>query len=252
MNRIQPTRPTRARALATLAMRSLGLFSALCFVVLPAPAAEWAGEEVMEDGTLQVRNPAEPMNGTVSIQAERLWKIGGDTDAENEFFGLIARMTRDEEGNLYLLDSQLAEVKVFSPEGEWIRTIGREGEGPGEFRSPSGLFFMPDGNLGVLQAAPPKVVILTPEGDPAGEMPAPEVEGEGFPALIGGRYAGDHLVIAAQTSNFDQEKGTFAQNIFLAAVDPEGQQLARYHEQNRLWEFANPVIAETTWDTFQN
>ncbi len=37
-------------------------------------------------------------------------------------------------GRIYVVDGKPAAIKVFSPDGEYIRTIGRDGEGPGEFR----------------------------------------------------------------------------------------------------------------------
>ena len=40
----------------------------------------------------------------------------------------------DEAGRIYVVDSKPAAIKVFTPEGELIRSFGREGEGPGEFR----------------------------------------------------------------------------------------------------------------------
>jgi hypothetical protein len=40
----------------------------------------------------------------------------------------------DGEGRVYVVDSKPAVIKVFAPEGSLVRTIGREGEGPGEFR----------------------------------------------------------------------------------------------------------------------
>ena len=40
----------------------------------------------------------------------------------------------DEAGTVYVVDSKPAAIKVFSPDGHLIRTLGREGEGPGEFR----------------------------------------------------------------------------------------------------------------------
>jgi hypothetical protein len=40
----------------------------------------------------------------------------------------------DDEDRVYVVDSKPAVIKVFSPEGALVRTIGREGEGPGEFR----------------------------------------------------------------------------------------------------------------------
>jgi len=41
----------------------------------------------------------------------------------------------DEEGRVYVVDSKPSVIKVFSPVGVLVRTIGREGEGPGEFRA---------------------------------------------------------------------------------------------------------------------
>lgn len=37
-------------------------------------------------------------------------------------------------GRIYVVDGKPAAIKVFSPDGQFIRTIGRDGEGPGEFR----------------------------------------------------------------------------------------------------------------------
>jgi hypothetical protein len=40
----------------------------------------------------------------------------------------------DEAGRIYVVDYKPALIKVFAPDGRLVRTIGREGEGPGEFR----------------------------------------------------------------------------------------------------------------------
>jgi hypothetical protein len=45
-------------------------------------------------------------------------------------------MTLDARGNLYVLDLFLAQILVLSPSGELLRTIGREGSGPGEYIRP--------------------------------------------------------------------------------------------------------------------
>lgn len=37
-------------------------------------------------------------------------------------------------GRIYVVEGKPAAIKVFSPDGQFIRTIGRDGEGPGEFR----------------------------------------------------------------------------------------------------------------------
>ncbi|MGQ0704123.1 MAG: 6-bladed beta-propeller [Gemmatimonadales bacterium] len=40
----------------------------------------------------------------------------------------------DEAGRIYVADQRPAVIKVFDAEGRFVRTIGRDGEGPGEFR----------------------------------------------------------------------------------------------------------------------
>lgn len=40
----------------------------------------------------------------------------------------------DDAGRLYVVDSKPSVVKVYDPDGSFLRTMGREGSGPGEFR----------------------------------------------------------------------------------------------------------------------
>ena len=56
----------------------------------------------------------------------------------------------DADGNVYLLDGQISEIQVFDPEGELLRTIGRQGEGPGEFQNGADMFWAPGGEIGVV------------------------------------------------------------------------------------------------------
>lgn len=60
------------------------------------------------------------------------------------------------------------EIRLYSASGEWQRTIGRQGDGPGEFRSPQGpaarsgdTLFIPDGQLGRLTAVSTSGAYLT-------------------------------------------------------------------------------------------
>jgi hypothetical protein len=121
------------------------------------------------DSDTVVENAATPTQAPTSIRLEELWRVG-DGDAPEELFGVIQRVTADAEGNVYLLDRQLSEVRVFDKDGNYPRTIGREGEGPGEFRRPSDMFFLPDGRLAILQVFPPRIVLLKRNGTPVGEL----------------------------------------------------------------------------------
>jgi len=237
---------------ARFSVAALSVVCGLTFFGTSAFGADWKGTEETRDGVLHVMNPATPSNGSTTVELEELWRLGGDTDDEDEFFGLISQVTLDDDGNIYLLDTQLNEVKIFDTDGGFIRNIGREGEGPGEFRGGTGLFFTPAGEVAVLQAIPTKIVLMTKEGDPAGEYPTPQIEGDGFVSVQGATLAGENLICLAMLGNFDQEKGEFTQNLRLLSVDKEGAVVSNFYDEKRLWEFANPIIDDTKWDTLQN
>lgn len=90
----------------------------------------------------------EPAEGVVRIEPTEQWRAGG-LDDESNFFGVVYRAAAGDDGNIYLLDMQLATVHVYDADGAFIGTLGREGDGPGEFRFPSNLLLLPDGRIGV-------------------------------------------------------------------------------------------------------
>jgi hypothetical protein len=172
-------------------MRTLIAFAFLSSIALAGPLhAQWKGEEVVQDGVRHVINPEEPIE-EVRIQLEELWGRGGEDD--DVLFGLVSQLVQDEDENIYLLDGQLSEIQVFSPNGEHINTIGREGEGPGEFRNASDMYQGPGGVLGVVQVFPGKIVQLANDGSPAGNFPLPAVEGGGFQLVFTGRGNADRV-----------------------------------------------------------
>ena len=62
-----------------------------------------------------------------------------------------SRWTRP--GNIYVLDTGNARIQKFGPDGAYLATIGRKGQGPGEFIMPDALDIDRDGNLVVADPA---------------------------------------------------------------------------------------------------
>jgi hypothetical protein len=220
----------------------------LAVFMAPAGAGSWDGREVVEGGVTHVMNPEKSMEKPTTARLEEQWRIGGEDD--EEIFGVIADIIADDEGNIYMLDAQLNEIKVYSEDGEYLRTIGREGEGPGEFRGALSMMLVPGGNIGVLQAFPSKIVMLTPDGDPAGEYPIPEQAGEGFRVLLRAENAGDNL--ALQYNLQQPSESGFTQDAVLSLVDAKGEKEARLHSQSSSMQAANALISEKEWDSFTN
>ncbi len=230
--------------------RSAWLLSlALILVLIAAPAAaDWKGKTVEKDGITQIMNPSPAGVVPETVKLKELWRIGGEDD--EVLFGVVSDIISDREGNFYLLDAQLSEVQVYAPDGEHLRTIGREGEGPGEFRGAFNLLLLPNGNIGVLQAAPAKIVGLTPEGDPADDFVLPGDGAGGFKILTSAQNAGDQLAVVYGLMEFSE--AGFKMNNILALVDADGKSEKRLHNQTSAMSSANAEFAETEWDGFQN
>jgi hypothetical protein len=217
-----------------LKMISLAVLSALA--AFPASATEPGYPE----GTQVIKNGSTPTHGLKVIQLEEMWRAGGeDSDV---IFGHIFRAEADAEGNVYLVDTQLSEVPVFSPTGEHIRTLSREGEGPGETREPVDLTMMPDGTLGILQRFPGKVVKLTLDGTPAGEITIGDAASGGFNSVFTGRCRGSNLLFVAQLGTRGENKQI--RTWYVSRFDAQGKELARCWERTTELDFARPVIRE--------
>lgn len=90
------------------------------------------------------------------------------------------------DGNIYVTDSELCSVKVFSPDGKLLKLIGEPGDRPGYFARPKGIAIDPDGILYVADAQWEIVQVFTTDGKTllyfGGSAASPE--GMGLPAGI--------------------------------------------------------------------
>ncbi len=170
---------------------------------------------------------------TVRWTYDEQWRRG--TDEDGLFFGMVVAARQGPDGHLYLLDGQRNKIFVLDRRGEHLRTMGREGDGPGEFRRPVALEFLADGRLGVVQRIPGKVVCLDLDGEPRGVVhasgPAADSEG-GFRLLTGVRSRGGTTVFCGE----ENRRGQMTQ--FLSVVDTAGRETKRLlsRPRNRLFE----------------
>ena len=97
-------------------------------------------EEIIE-GVRHIHNYA-PLWGDESRSAglalEFVRKIGElEEEDENYLMYDILDICLDKEGNLYVVDNDNTRIQVFDNSGKYLKTIGRKGQGPGEFESPA-------------------------------------------------------------------------------------------------------------------
>ena len=81
--------------------------------VLPAAATD---VEAMTTASSTSSTAPTPGGGIQTMELEELWQVGGEDD-EDVLLGIITRVLIDDDNNIYLLDPQLSEIKVFSPRG---------------------------------------------------------------------------------------------------------------------------------------
>ncbi|MFV1988304.1 MAG: hypothetical protein ACC682_13565, partial [Gemmatimonadota bacterium] len=88
-------------------------------------------------------------NGDAWVLRE-IFRVGSLDGEGPDVFGEIRDIELGPTGDLYILDGQADEVRVFGPDGGHLRTFGRTGEGPGELNRPAGMALDSDGLLWVM------------------------------------------------------------------------------------------------------
>lgn len=100
----------------------------------------------VEEGTRVVEYapvPTEDRTATIDWVDELVIGDRGDTDPRYAFTRPSA-VTVDARGQIYVVDPQAVSVKVFDASGEFLRELGREGQGPGEFQDPRTIVSLGD------------------------------------------------------------------------------------------------------------
>ena len=80
------------------------------------------------------------------------------------YFGAVGALTTDSRENIFVLDGLAQEIHVFDSEGAHLRTLGGQGEGPGEFRMAQALAMGPGDTLWVTDPMTRRYSVFGPEG----------------------------------------------------------------------------------------
>lgn len=100
------------------------------------------------------------------VRIELIQMIGGPDADENLSFRAPYDIVRDSAGNLYILDTGDNRIQKLDPRGIFIKTIGRPGQGPGEFQSAFSLDIDEQDNLLVFEPPNMRIQVLSSEGRP--------------------------------------------------------------------------------------
>lgn len=168
---------------------------------------EWKTTVETENGVKVVMNPGYPRDGTVTYDLEEEFSVGMKEGDEKYIFNNPQDIRVTDDGAIYILDWRDNCIKVYNNQGKHLRTIGREGQGPGEFRTPCYFSVSSDGRIYLMDSRNSRVVLFNTAGTYISEF-----------RLIGARYSG----METDNNNF----------IYFSKEFSEGTRMMSIHRYN--------------------
>ncbi len=90
-------------------------------------------------------------------------RIGDEAAGDTVLFDNVYNVTADSKGRVYVEADRVYGILVFSGEGGFIRQIGREGEGPGEFKFEPGMYIGPRDSVYTFDLVSDRLTIFSPD-----------------------------------------------------------------------------------------
>ena len=199
------------------------------------------------DGVAHVSNSGSAAKGLEVIKLKELWRSGGDDD--DIFYGTVGGISTDDDGKVFILDTQQSQVQFYNPDGQWAGTLSQEGEGPGETRNPDGMYLDQAGRICLLTSPVGSIVRVNPDNTPADPLTFSTGEGTdgGVTILLGGSTCGDGLIIASMRLFFE-DNGQSRQHYSLSLCDANGLQLKVLAEKDNFINYADFRLDEKNMD----
>lgn len=121
------------------------------------------------------KTPVPPPGQRKKIVFKEELSIGEKEGDENYMFGSDVFFNTDDEGNFYVTDWDKRRILKYDPSGKYILTIGRQGQGPGEFQNLSVVRFDNEGNIYVTDLAGRRISFFDKSGKFLRQIPIPDV-----------------------------------------------------------------------------
>lgn len=198
-----------------------------------AQQPSWRGATEFANGVSVVRNPSRPLYPRRRIIFEEDLTIGVEDGDENDMFGSQVALNADEDGFIYITDQDKRIVKKYDADGSFIQTIGRPGQGPGEYGKIGEARFDDQGNIYLNDLGNQRITFLSRQGEYIKSIKTPPA----FERVIintKGYYIAKHfeLVELGKSKKWDEIYGLFDDQFKLAAEFLRLPQEARAQAKN--------------------
>ncbi len=138
--------------------------------------------------------PADSENGaTWLVDAEPVFTVGQVEGPDEALLTRVTAVHRLPDGGVMIADGGGPSIRIHGPSGALLRAFGREGQGPGEFRSIWGAWVSSPDTVVALDLGVSRLTRFTLEGEVVDTRRI--VPGEGTPDLYEGSFSDGGFVI---------------------------------------------------------
>ena len=174
------------------------------------------------DEAIGARGTLEGPDVMLNAVTEEVFTVGSVVGDAWDAFGSVQSVAFDSAGNLHIYDSQAEHILVVGRDGSLLRTVGGQGEGPGEFGNVSAAIVARDGSYTVLGFS--QVDLFDPGGAFARRIQLNAILFSGL-ALPDGRLVAPSFVsmesFSEPESSPEEEEGRPIYLISLDGTEPE-------------------------------
>jgi len=117
------------------------------------------------EGVKVITNPDYPRDGVFQLDLEEDLSIGVEEGDEKYMLNEPQDIKVTDDGTIYVMDWGDTCIKAYDSEGEYLRTVGREGVGPGEFSTPVYMDISADGKIFLMDGRNQRVVVFDTDGN---------------------------------------------------------------------------------------
>ncbi|MXX96803.1 MAG: hypothetical protein F4065_08710 [Rhodothermaceae bacterium] len=147
------------------------LLQRVLLIVIVLPFSAYAQQDSfkavnIDSSKVQIKT-SDPANSTATctVSDEPILVIGDNEEDEYQIFSSIRGTGRLSDGSIAVADRTSAEIRIFDEAGQHLRSMGRRGNGPGEFKNPFILWVAEGDTIWVGDYRPWRYKLFTSKGD---------------------------------------------------------------------------------------
>jgi len=172
-------------------------------------------------GVTVSQNPAQPPAGFIWHLGEQANVILGKTEGRGpEVFGSVTKAIGLETGEVAVVDGIARQIRIFDATGRHVASLGREGEGPGEFANLGEIYELAGDTIAAIDNLSARVSLFGPDRHFARSFALPRPEHAAAPIGVG--WLSEGLLVVRGLTMPPSRDPRQSSTILLYTVDLEG------------------------------